>query len=145
MDDLVKLLSADLDYESHEISGDKLYIRVKSNRKEPECPYCGKRSTSVHSRYERSFSDLPIQGKKVTILLENRKYFCKNHNCEHKTFAETFDCLPFKGKRSKRLTEAIIEVSLNVSSVNAASTLRRGTADVGKSTICSLLKKGLSN
>lgn len=145
MDDLVKRLSPDLDYESHEIAEDKLYIRVKSNRKEPRCPYCEKASRNVHSHYERRFSDLPIQGKKVEIVLNNRKYFCKNHNCDHKTFAESFDCLPFKGKRSKRLTEAIIEISLNVSSVTAASILRKGTADVGKSTICGLLKKGLSN
>jgi hypothetical protein len=86
-----------------------------------------------------------MQGKKVEIVLDNRKYFCKNPSCDHKTFAEAFECLPHKGKRSRRLTEAIIEISLNVSSVTAAATLRKGTADVGKSTICNLLKKGLSN
>jgi hypothetical protein len=82
-----------------------------------------------------------MQGKKVEIVINNRKYFCKNASCEHKTFAETFDCLPQKGKRSNRLTEAIVRMSLNVSSVAAADILRNGTADISKSTICELLKK----
>ena len=145
MDDLIKLLCEDLEYVGHTIDGDKLYINVKSSRTEAKCPYCGKISRSVHSRYERRFRDLPMQGKKVEIILDNRKYFCKNPKCDHRTFAESFYCLPHKGKRSRRLTEAIIELSLNVSSITAAATLRNGTADVGKSTICNLLKKGLSN
>ena len=145
MDDLIKLLCEDFEYVAHRIDGDKLYIDVKSIRTEAGCPYCGKVSRSVHSRYERRFRDLPMQGKKVEIVLDNRKYFCKNPSCDHKTFAEAFECLPRKGKRSRRLTEAIIEISLNVSSVTAAATLRKGMADVGKSTICNLLKKGLRN
>jgi len=145
MDEFVKLLCQDFEYVSHKTDGDKVYIYVKSNRSEAKCPYCGVIGRRIHSRYERCFDDLPMQGKKVEIILDNRKYFCKNHECNHKTFAESFDCLPFKGKRSRRLTDAIIELSLNVSSVTAATTLRKGTADVGKSTICNLLKKGLSH
>ena len=145
MDEFVKLLCKDLEYERHEIDGDVIYIYVKSCREKAKCPYCGMTGKRVHSRYERRFRDLPMQGKKVEIVLENQKYFCNNFECGHKTFAESFDCLPFKGKRSRRLTESIIELSLNVSSVTAAAMLRKGTADVGKSTICNLLKKGLSD
>ena len=142
MDEFVKLLCKDLEYEKHEIAGDLMYIYVKSCRAKVKCPYCGMVGKRVHSRYIRRFRDLPMQGKKVEIVLENLKYFCNNLECEHKIFAEDFDCLPFKGKRSKRLTDAIIELSLNVSSVTAAAMLRNGTADIGKSTICNLLKKG---
>ena len=145
MEELVKILDEDLEYVEHEIIGDTIYIQVSSNREAAFCPYCGTESKRVHSRYERRFKDLPIQGKKVEIVLTNRKYFCSNPDCLHKTFAESFACLPFKGKRSRRLTESIIELSLNVSSVTAAAMLRKGTADVGKSTICNLLKKGLHN
>ena len=141
MRELVKLLCKDFQYVRHEIDGDLICIYVKSKRREAECPYCGAMSESVHSKYERRFRDLPIQGKKVEMIVDNKNYFCKNPECTHKTFAETFECLPFKGKRSKRLTDAIIELSLNVSSVTASETLRKGTADVGKSTICNLLKK----
>jgi transposase len=142
MEELVGFLCADFSYKGHEISADIVRIYVESSRREGACPYCGEKSESVHSRYERRFRDLPIQGKKVEIVLDNRKYFCKNQECTYQTFAESFDCLPFKGRRSNRLTDAIVEIALNVSSVTAAATLKKGTADVGKSTICALLKKG---
>jgi transposase len=142
MEELVRLLCENFKYVRHEIDGDLIYIYVKSNRDECECPYCGTPSKKVHSRYKRRFRDLPVQGKKVEIVIENRKFFCVNSDCRHKTFAETFDCLPYKSKRSQRLTEAIMGMSLHVSSVTAARVLRNGVADVGKSTICNLLKKG---
>ena len=141
MQEFVKLLCEDFDYERHELSDDLLRIYVKSNRSEAVCPYCGTVGKHVHSRYERRFRDLPIQGKKVEIVLHNNKYLCENPDCNHTTFAETFDCLPYKGKRSTRLTDSILEFSLNMSSVAAAALLRKGTADIGKSTICNLIKK----
>ena len=80
-------------------------------------------------------------GMKSRIIIENRKMFCPNSECGHKTFAETFGFISPKAKKSRRLLEKIINVSLNVSSVNAADMLKDGIADVGKSTICNLLKK----
>lgn len=41
-------------------------------------------------------------------------------------------------KQSNRLLDKIIDVSLNVSLVNASDILKNGIADVGKSTICNL-------
>jgi transposase len=141
MDDLVKLLDENLAYEHHEIIDDMLYLYVASVRQEAVCPYCGSTSDKVHSRYERRFRDLPIQGKKTEIVLLNRKMFCSNNRCGHKTFAETFACLPHKAKRSMRLTEEIVKISLEVSSVKASALLGQRVAKVGKSTICNLLKK----
>ena len=69
--------------------------------------------------------------------------FCTNPECGHKTFAETFGFISPKVKKSRRLLEKIINVSLSVSSVNAADMLKDGIADVGKSTICNLLKKDI--
>ena len=141
MDEFIKLLDENLDYLEHTIIEDTIYIYVTSNRKEVICPYCGKPSSKVHSTYERSFQDLPIQGKKVIVIINNRKMFCNNQKCSHTTFAETFKFLPYKGKKSKRLTDEIINLSLNVSSVTASGLLRDGITDVCKSTICNLLKK----
>ena len=142
VDELVKLLCGNFSYKRHELSSDLIRVYVESSRPEVECPHCMEKSSKVHSRYERRFRDLPIQGKKTEIVLENRNYFCYNTDCLNRTFAESFDCLPCKGKRSKRLTKAIIDIALNTCSVTAAATLRNGMADVGKTTICDLLKKG---
>ena len=79
MDGFIKLLDKNLDYLEHEIVDDEVVIYVASNRKEVNCPYCGNKSSKVHSTYERNFQDLPIQGKKTRVVIENRKMFCLKH------------------------------------------------------------------
>jgi transposase len=69
MEEIVKLLDENLEYVKHEVSGDRITIWVKSTKNEVICPYCGKPSKKVHSRYERSFQDLPIQGKKTIVVI----------------------------------------------------------------------------
>lgn len=141
MEEFIRLLDEHLDHIRHEIIGDTIYIHVKSNRDEVICPYCGQPSSRRHSAYERSFQDLPIMGKKTKIILSNRKMFCCNPDCSHITFAETFDFISTKSKKTKRLLDKIVDVSLSVSSLTAANILKDGIADIGKSTICNLLKK----
>jgi transposase len=120
---------------------DTIFIRVQSIRKQVICPFCGQPSSKTHSRYDKSFQDLPMQNKKVIIILSNRKMFCLNPDCNHTTFAETFDFLPAKAKKTKRLEDKIINIAMNVSSLTASAILKTNVAKVGKSTICNLLKK----
>lgn len=141
MDEFIKELDPNLDYLEHKITDDEVIIYVSSNRKECHCPYCGSASMRVHSCYEKSFQDLPIMGKKTKIIIENRKFFCDNADCGFTTFAERFDFLEQNGKKTKRLIDRIVDISLNTSSIAASRTLKDGIADVGKSTICNLLKK----
>lgn len=142
MEELIKMLDEKLEYRAHHIEGDKINIYVKSSEAQARCPHCGKESKKVHLKYERKIQDLPIQGKKVLILLERRNYFCFNEECRHRTFAERFRFFETKARKTKRLHAEILRVSLNQSSVSAAKYLRASVADVGKSTICNLLKKG---
>ena len=100
MREIVAMLDENLSYLTHELYEEYIVVVVESSREEVECPYCGKRSSRVHSRYERSFQDLPIQGKKVFVSIINRKYFCENRNCQNKTFAESFDFLKPKSKKA---------------------------------------------
>ena len=142
MRELVRMLTPDLKYIKHEIHEDTIFIHVKSKRKDAHCPYCGKLSNKVHSKYIRKLQDLPIQGKKVKLLMIRNKYFCKNVECSKGTFAEKFDFFGDKSTMTNRLEEEILRVSLTQSSVSASRYLKAGTADVSKSTICNLLKKG---
>lgn len=141
MDDFIKLLDKNLDYLEHEILEEEIVIYVASNRKEIECTYCGEKSSKTHSTYERCFQDLPILGKKTKIVITNRKLLCQNAECSHRTFAENFEFLGPRSRKTKRLLDKILDVSLSVSSVTASSILKDGIVDVGKSTICNLLKK----
>lgn len=141
MDEFVKSLDPVLNYLTHEIHEHKIVIVVESSRKEVVCPYCGKASTRVHSIYQREFQDLPLLDKQVTILLNNRKYFCDNQDCNHKTFAERFDFTTCKSRKTKRLIEKILKLSTMVSSISASQILKGDMTIVSKSTICNLLKK----
>lgn len=145
MDEFVKLLNHSLDYVEHRIENNHCIITVKSNRLEAKCPYCGHTSAKVHSVYQKKFQDLPIQDKQVTIILNNRKMFCLNPECTHKTFAERFDFISYKSRKTKRLVNRILNLSANVSSLTASKILKADKVLVGKSTICNMLKKNSSN
>jgi transposase len=121
MDKFIKLLDENLNYVNHEIVGNTIFIHVVSNRDIVICPYCGKPSAKVHSHYERKFQDMPMQGKKVKIVLHNRKMFCDNPGCNYATFAERFAFLLSNAKKTQRLKEEIINISINVSLITAAS------------------------
>ena len=67
-----------------------LIVRAISSRKRSFCPCCHKSSKSVHSRYERTLSDLPVSGKQVKVIIVSRKFFCKNSKCKRKIFTERY-------------------------------------------------------
>ena len=141
MKDMIKLLDPNLKYESHEIVGEEIRIRVNSRRKTLNCPYCGEKSKKVHSVYGRTIQDLPISGKKVYIEITNRKMFCSNAKCSRKTFAEKYAFVGAKGKKSLRLEKEIINIARSSSSTEAARMLNRSTVKISSGTIRNLLKK----
>ncbi|WP_073010652.1 transposase [Clostridium amylolyticum] len=140
MDEFIKLLDNNLEYIRHEIIDNTIYIEVISNPQIVKCTYFGESTNKVHSYYKKSSQDLPIQGSKV-ININNRKIFFNNSDCSKNTFAETFEFLSPNAKKSTRLVNEIINISMNVSSPAAEQIIKNRIANVGKSTICNLLKK----
>ena len=145
MNELIKLLDKNLEYVSHSIINDTMFINIKSCRSEVICPYCMHSSIRVHSIYTRTLQDLPIQDKKVVLVLSNKKMFCDNNNCSRVTFAETFSFYNFKAKKTKRLESYIFKNSLNVSTVVSAKLLKINVANISKSTVGNILKKRRTN
>lgn len=141
MDNIIKMLDESLNYVSHELINNTIYITVVSNRKTLLCPDCKHETNKVHSRYNKSFQDLPIQCKKVTIIINNRNMFCTNENCNKYTFAERFDFIDAKTKKTRRLNEEIVRVSLTQSSISSSEYLMKTTVNIKKSSICNYLKK----
>lgn len=60
MTNIIKFLDNNLEYLTHEIIEDIIYITVVSNRTSVKCPYCSTESKKLYSYYTRSFQDLPI-------------------------------------------------------------------------------------
>jgi transposase len=64
------------------------------------CPDCGTPSSSCHSRYLRTLSDLPISGAVVKLRLSVRRFRCKLRSCRRRTFSEAL--APSLGRRHGR-------------------------------------------
>ena len=141
MKDMIKLLDKNLKYENHEIIDGEIHIWVKSRQKVLPCPHCGAKSKKVHSSYHRTIQDLPISGKKVYLKITVRKMFCRNAACGRKTFAETFEFVGVKGKKSLRLEKEIINIAMHSSSTEASRMLNRSTVKISSGTVRNLLKK----
>jgi len=72
-------------------------------RRAAKCPLCRRRSKRVHSRYERTITDLPCAGDVVTMHLSTRRFVCRVRWCRRKIFTERFPFLvaPFARKTTR--------------------------------------------
>jgi len=141
MQKYIDMLSTQLRYIDLTIEENIIIFDVESAIEAPVCPYCGEPSNKKHSSYKKSFMDIPLNNMKVLIRINNRKMFCANNHCAHKTFAETYDFVERRSKKTKRLIEYIMDTSVNMSSISAQNLLRKNGVKISKSTICTFLKK----
>ena len=75
IEELLKDLDKDLIVTETQRIGKTIYITCEINKNESECPFCNHSSTTIHSKYIRTISDLPIQNNEVKLLLVTRKFF----------------------------------------------------------------------
>ena len=100
------------------------------------CPYCGRISRRVHSRYVRTIQDLSILGRHVVLYLEVRKFFCDNEDCHRKTFAEQPGDEVFRyRRRTCRCERAVARHGISVSSGSASRLLEHMGIHISSSTI----------
>lgn len=141
MDKFIREIGEEYKLEDYIIKKDIVVFRISSIRTELVCPDCGEKSRKVHSTYEREIQDLPMQNKKVILLVKTRKIFCTNRSCKRKTFSERHSFVDSKAKKTRRLEKSIIYTSSQLSSINASKILKSNCIDACKSSICTLLKK----
>lgn len=139
--EIIKLLDSSLECVDCKVKDGQLIFQVQSTKQQAICPYCKHLSSKVHSVYQREIQDIPVQDKQTILLVNTRKIYCNNPECEHKTFSERFDFVQPKGKKTNRLVDKILMTSAKLSSVSASSLLKAGAINVCKSSICDLLKK----
>lgn len=145
MNQFIQELGEDYKLDNYRIKKDVVVFEISSIRQELVCPYCGEKSRKVHSTYEREIQDLPMQNKKVVLLVKTRKMFCTNCLCNRKTFSERHSFVDSKSKKTLRLEKNIIHTSTQLSSINASKILKSNNIDACKSSICTLLKKNAVN
>ena len=141
MKDFITALDPNYQLDKYHIKNNVAVFYISSKMSEVKCPYCGTLSSKVHSSYEREIQDLPMQGKKVILLVDTRKMRCMNLDCSHKTFSEKHPFVAAKSKKTNRLIQNILYTSSQLSSLNASKLLKSENISVCKSSICDLLKK----
>jgi transposase len=77
--------------ESIESETDKLRIDALPLSMTAACPVCGTASARIHSRYRRTLSDLPSQGRRVVLTVCVRRFRCVLTDCRQRIFAERLE------------------------------------------------------
>jgi transposase len=73
------------------------------------CPTCGQHSRRVHSRYQRTLTDLPCSGLCVQIQLQVRRFFCEAATCPRRTFAERIPAVAAPYARQTARLRAVLQ------------------------------------
>lgn len=139
--ELVKELDDNLSIIKTEKSDEILYIYCQIVCASTKCRYCGQMSSFIHSRYARTISDLPIQNYQVKLIINIPKYFCKNENCSHKTFAYPLHFVEKNAIRTNRLNDYIYQVALKNSSLDAKEQISESHVTISNNTVIRILKK----
>jgi len=81
----------------------RLEVEVVSTRSWSRCPHCGFKCRSVHDRRRRRIRDLPVSGRRVTLVWIRRRFSCANCDERHlEVHAE------FEGGLTRRLARALV-------------------------------------
>lgn len=143
--ELIKALDKNLECSDCKVKTDKIIMEIHSIKETVTCPFCGCTSSRVHSRYQREIQDISLLDKQMILLLDVRKMFCDNNECDHKTFSERFDFIASNSQKTNRLINKILITSTKLSSVSATTLFKSSGIKTSKSSICDLLKKNASH
>ena len=56
---------------------------MASTRSWSRCPFCGFKTRTVHDRRRRKIRDLPVSGRRVTLVWIRRRFSCANCDARH--------------------------------------------------------------
>ncbi|MCA1838230.1 MAG: transposase family protein [Actinobacteria bacterium] len=109
-----RLLPEGLKPRSISVSPSGLTVHAEVAAASAGCPLCGKHSSKVHSRYERTIADLPWRNVSVTLKIRARRFFCVNPNCERAIFCERLPEVAAYARKTDRLEEALLLIAFEL-------------------------------
>jgi transposase len=90
------------------------------------CPCCAVSSSSIHSRYQRSVTDLTWGTCTVRIQLKVRKFVCRNPHCERRIFTERLpELVAAYARKTRRLITVLRAIGMALGG-NAGARLAAG-------------------
>ena len=92
----------------------RLEIEVASPRSWSRCPFCGFKCRTVHDRRRRKIRDLPVLGRRMSLVWIRRRFSCTN--CDERHLE---DHCQFEGGLTRRLARQLV-AHAKVTSIRAA-------------------------
>ena len=86
VEQLVKAISYEFDYLSHEVKDDMITIQVFNLKNGAYCPTCHQFSNRVKFDYGGIMKLGKIKGISIRLYIKNNVYFCDNKACEEESF-----------------------------------------------------------
>ncbi|HLZ60459.1 MAG TPA: ISL3 family transposase, partial [Ktedonosporobacter sp.] len=84
----------------------------QTTSREAFCPVCQQPAYRVHSHYVRTLADLPCSGQQVRWLVQVRRFWCENTQCQRVIFTERLPtCAPAYARRTVQQATVLCEVA----------------------------------
>ena len=99
----------------------RLEVEVVSTRSWSRCPHCGFKTRTVHDSRRRKIRDLPVSGRRTTLVWIRRRFSCGN--CDERHLESHVE---FEGGLTRRLARGLV-VDAKVMSIR--SVVRRHGLD----------------
>lgn len=81
----------------------RLEVELISPRSWSWCPHCGFKTTTVHDRRRRKIRDLPVSGRRTTLVWIRRRFVCENCDERHLEIHPEFE-----GGLTRRLARGLV-------------------------------------
>lgn len=137
------LVPSGLIVERVEVGAVAITLTVRRVSLESACPFCGRISRRIHSRYWRSLADLPSHGQLVRLRLAVHRFRCIDQYCRRRIFAERLGgtIAPASARRTTRLECIIHHLGLALGGRAGASLARRLVLPVSKDTLLRAIRR----
>mgnify|MGYP003571064901 CR=1 FL=1 len=140
---LLKLIPRGLVANRWAVDGDELIVNAVGAGGDAACPDCGVASDHLHSRYQRTFQDLPAHGRRMVIRVTARRFRCREAECPRKTFSE-----PFTGvtagryaRRTARSETLVHQIALAMGGRPGERLTTRLCVDASRDTLLRLIRR----
>jgi len=139
----ITLAPCGLAIESIETQSDTLRIGATPIGTTATCPVCGTVSARIHSRYRRTLTDLPSQGRRVVLTVCARRFRCVHADCRQRIFPERLEATvggPF-ARRTTRLDGIVHHLGLALGGRPGQSFARRLLLPVSNDTLLRVVRR----
>ena len=129
------------DIDAVEVNDFKMIVEAHTNQPDAVCPYCGQRSSRIHSYYARTIQDLPISEYSVCLRVRIRRFRCLNPGCCKRTFTERLPQLVASyAHKTLRLSLALQQAGSFLSGEAGARLLEKLRMETSGDTLLRLLR-----